>query len=476
MEITDYSARGIFQNAGLSSEPQRKSVDVGKLEAKVNRVSISGVSRIRPGVLNTLSHRIIMAKTVEDVAREAREVAGKLQALGIAKEAFVVMDQARSEEGQKESSGLLVDVGLECVEGKWFSLRTEAGVEDNEGTAGVTGRLLNIFGGGESADVQYARGSKTQAAFHAGFAMPVAASPDSTFNVSGMQRMVSCRPYSEHDETHRELLLGYKTTDPLHTSVHDLAYSLTWRNICNLGTRASPTLRTEAGHSLKSSLWHTLALDTRDSARVPTHGSLLKLSTEFAGLIDGLGDTRFVKTRAEFQTNQDLGSGFTVSTGLQGGLLWNLDPARKRSRLADRFFLGGSTSVRGFEYHGIGPRDGNDSIGGDAFYAAGISLLTPLPFVKTDMLKGHVWANAGQLALLDSRGLLRKGGQRDSGHASARREIHRFLMSPSAAVGVGLVYNHSIVRAELSLCFPITATPTDRPKVGPQFGLGLVFL
>ncbi|KAJ2538781.1 hypothetical protein EV175_006422 [Coemansia sp. RSA 1933] len=459
MDNADYSARGLLQSMmqEFNTEQQHAQiVSADEVEARVNSVWISGVSRIRTGVLDTLAHRILMARTVGDVAQEAREVGGKLKALGIARDAHVILGLA--------DSGKELDVGLECVDGKRFRLRTEAGVNDTEGTAGVSGGLINIFGGGESADVHYTRGSKTKTDFQAKLAMPVSADPFRSLSISGSQRMINHRPYKAHDELNRELSLAYSATDPRSEATTDLSYSLSWRNICNLGAAASPTLRTEAGHSLKSSLWHVFAWDTRDSTRIPTHGSLIRLTTELAGLIDALGDARFVKTRAELQTNQDLGGGFVVSTGVQAGLLWNLDPKRP-SHLSDRFFLGGTTNVRGFQYQGIGPRDGNDSIGGDIFYAAGISLLTPLPLVSTNVVKGHVWANAGQLALMDRRGLQRRKG-----------ELHRFLLSPSAAVGVGLVYNHSVVRAELSLCLPITATPTDRPQTGPQFSLGMTFL
>ncbi|KAJ2511800.1 hypothetical protein GGI11_004971 [Coemansia sp. RSA 2049] len=471
---TAFTARGIFQSALQQQQQQvpRRTVDVGGLSARATRVSIAGVSRIRPAVLDRLSHGVLMATTVGEIAQEAREAGGRLQALGIAKEARVVLDQAAAEDDGRQ--GVAVDVGLECTDGPRYSIKTEAGVDDTEGTAGVAARMANIFGGGESADIHYARGTRTQAAFQGVFAAPVDADPHRLLSIAVTQRLTSHRPHSAHDEALREVGVAYRAADPARPAAHDLAYSLAWRNLSNLGADASPTLRTEAGHSLKSAVRHTVAIDTRDSARVPSRGSLLRLTSEAAAL----GDARFVKTRAELQTNQSLGAGFVASSALQAGVLWSL--GSRVSPLADRFFLGGSASVRGFQLHGIGPRDGSDSIGGDVFYAAGVSLLTPLPFVATPALRGHVWANAGQLALLDARGLLRNCTKSNGGLASslaaAAPEVRRFLVSPSAAVGVGLVYNHPVVRAEVSLCLPIAATPTDRPKPGLQFGLGLAFL
>ncbi|KAJ2758770.1 hypothetical protein H4S06_002549 [Coemansia sp. BCRC 34490] len=455
---TGYTARAIFQSAMQQQQhAPRRAVDVGGLRARATRVSIAGVSRIRPAVLDRLSHGVLVATTVGEIAQEAREAAGRLQALGIAKEARVVLDQAAGGD-DGGGRGVAVDVALECADGPRYSVRTEAGVDDAEGTAGVAARMANIFGGGETADVHYARGTRTQAAFHGVFAAPVAADPSRRLSVAVTQRLASHRPHSAHDETLREVGVAYSA------AAHDVAYSLAWRSVGNLGADASPTLRTEAGHSLKAAVRHTVAVDTRDSARVPSRGSLLRLTSEAAA---APGDARFVKTRIEVQTNRALGAGFVVSTGMQAGILWPL--GSRVSPLADRFFLGGSASVRGFHLHGIGPRDGGDCIGGDVFYAAGVSLLTPPPLAAAPALRGHVWANAGQLALLDARGLLRGG-------PAAASEVRRFLASPSAAVGVGLVYSHPVVRAELSLCLPIAAAPTDRPKPGLQFGLGLAFL
>ncbi|KAJ2514275.1 hypothetical protein GGI11_003554 [Coemansia sp. RSA 2049] len=472
---TALTARGIFQSALQQQQQQqqapRRTVDVGGLRARATRVSVAGASRIRPAVLDRLSHGVLAATTVGEIAQEAREAAGRLQALGIAKEARVVLDQAAAGDSRQ---GVAVAVALECTDGPRYSIKTEAGVDDAEGTAGVAARMANIFGGGESADIHYARGTRTQAAFQGVFAAPVDADPHRRVSIAATQRLTSHRPHSAHDETLREVGVAYRAAGP---AAHDLAYSLAWRSLGSLGADASPTLRAEAGHSLKSAVRHTVAIDTRDSARAPSRGSLLRLTSEAAA---APGDARFVKARVEVQTNQPLGAGFVVSSALQAGVLWPL--GLRASPLADRFFLGGAASVRGFHLHGIGPRDGGDSIGGDVFYAAGVSLLTPPPFAAAPALRGHVWANAGQLALLDARGLLRSSASRGGGGglaaslAAAAPEARRFLVSPSAAVGVGLVYNHPVVRAELSLCLPIAAAPTDRPKPGLQFGLGLAFL
>ncbi|KAJ1962777.1 hypothetical protein GGI12_002442 [Dipsacomyces acuminosporus] len=464
-----FTARGLFDEAMQPGQRQSQTIDVGAQGIAIANFSIKGVSRIRRGFLSELLAPAFEAKTVKEAVDEAREAAGKLKALGIAKNVVVKLDQS-------SAHPTAVDVHFDCEDGSRYIVKTGVDVGDDEGMANVTGRLNNIWGAGESFEANYSRGSKTQAAFQGVLRVPVHADPQQRFEISAHQVSLDNRPYCSHDELRRTLGAAYRLGGSFGS--HEVMYSASWRNICNLGEKASPSLRSEAGHSLKSSVAYTFIHDSRDSHTVPTCGNLLKIATELAGLG---GDVQFSKSHVEVQANQGLGGGYVLSASAQGGLLWNLAnrDISPRSPLADRFFLGGNASVRGFEYRGIGPRDHSDSLGGDVFYAAGVSLLTPLPFVRTDALRGHIWANAGQNALLDTRGLLRESRSSAgslSPAAALGQELKRFLTSPSASVGVGLVYRHSIVRVELSCCLPLVAALSDRPKAGLQFGLGLQFL
>lgn len=62
-------------------------------------------------------------------------------------------------------------------------------------------------------------------------------------------------------------------------------------------------MREAAGHSLKSSLSHTLVLDTRDDKLTGTRGYYMKVFHEIAGLG---GDARFHKIEAEGQLSRPL--------------------------------------------------------------------------------------------------------------------------------------------------------------------------
>ncbi|KAJ1816567.1 hypothetical protein LPJ60_005255 [Coemansia sp. RSA 2675] len=442
------TARDIFSGAFRQPKPQSPVIDIGKQPACAGKFSITGVSRIRSGFLDDLLKPTFAATTVKQLADESREAAGKLQVLGIAKHVAVEVDEG--------SDGKL-DVHFRCEDGSRFAVRTGVDVGGDEGTASIVGRLNNMWGGGESFEANYARGTKTAAAFRGVLAVPLAADPQRRFEVSACQASTNYRPYSSHNELRRSLSAAL-VSKQAGSMQHELAYTLAWREIMGLGHAASPSLRALAGHSVKSGIAYTCTHDDRDSQTVPTQGTLIKTVAEIAGLG---GSVQMAKAQVDLQTNHALSSGYVLSVGAQAGALWSLLD-QKTPSLADRFFVGGAHSVRGFEYRGIGPRDKSDSIGGDVFYAAGLSLLTPLP--RVEALRGHLWANAGQCALLLNQ------------PKTNPAEFMRFLSSPSASVGIGLVYRHSMVRAELSWCIPIAATPGDKLSAGLQFGLGFQFL
>jgi hypothetical protein len=67
-------------------------------------------------------------------------------------------------------------------------------------------------------------------------------------------------------------------------------------------------MRESAGASLKSSLSHTLLVDTRDDKMAATRGAYGKIYQELAGLALG-GDVSFYKAEAEGQVSRGIGRG-----------------------------------------------------------------------------------------------------------------------------------------------------------------------
>jgi len=61
--------------------------------------------------------------------------------------------------------------------------------------------------------------------------------------------------------------------------------------------------------------------------------------------------------------------------------------------LFDRFFAGGATSVRGYEYREVGPREDGDPIGGKAKLEGTLELSYPI----IDIIKGYAFFDFGQV-------------------------------------------------------------------------------
>ncbi|CAD6930642.1 unnamed protein product, partial [Tilletia caries] len=184
---------------------------------------------------------------------------------------------------------------------------------------------------------------------------------------------------------------------------HDFVYEAACRNIGKLVPGASIGLRQQARTTSKSSLSYTYTRDSRDSPLEPeycTKGSLLRSNIELAG--PG-GDARFLKLGTESVWSRRLGrlgDGWSTTMTARAGLLrtTNAQP----SHYPDRAHLGGPTSVRMFSHNGLGPKDGRDSLGGDAHWSTGVELGGPVWKNKAGWpVKWHLFLNAGQLALLD---------------------------------------------------------------------------
>ena len=138
---------------------------------------------------------------------------------------------------------------------------------------------------------------------------------------------------------------------------HSWCYDLSWRALADPSRCASASIREGLGHSLKSAAKYTYFWDGRDSDLWPQHGAAMRCAAELAGLgPGGQASARHVRVDAEGQACMPLGvfGATAVITGRWGALL---PLAGGQSHISDRFFLGGSDSLRGFARSGAGPTD-----------------------------------------------------------------------------------------------------------------------
>lgn len=154
------------------------------------------------------------------------------------------------------------------------------------------------------------------------------------------------------------------------------------------------------GKRWTSSVGLSLIYDSLNSRLRPTRGQRLVIGGDFAGLG---GDVKYLRGRFDGDKYWNVGSGFILSAGLEGGYIHSLEsgkPGVDPVRITDRFFLG-EPQFRGFDIRGVGPRiqrvgytgsvaTGNqtqitnqdqifdDAIGGRAYYLGKIELEIPL--------------------------------------------------------------------------------------------------
>lgn len=365
---------------------------------------------------------------------------------------------------------------------------TEAGTL--EGSAYLNVILQNLFGGAESLNANASLGTRTRSAYNAYFDTPILSNPDLRWEIGG-QASSTIKSWASHEE----VLKGGSTrllwqTSPGHR--HEFSYSGFWRQLTGLAEKASPTVRADAGDSFKSSITHTWINDTRDVPMLPSRGYLFKTVSEIAGLGPLQGDVAFGKFEMDSQAAVPIpipgvkgDTGISFTAGLRGGLLYPLtlsgQDAPSHSRLNDRFQLGGPTDVRGFRLSGLGPRDGQDAVGGDVYAAGGASLLLPLPRTGKDTpLRFQAFINGGRLlALKDSRSAdSRSESMNSSDVANSVVQTVTELANglPSCAAGFGLVYAHPAARFEVNFSLPLVIRRGEEGRKGVSFGVGLSFL
>ncbi len=173
----------------------------------------------------------------------------------------------------------------------------------------------------------------------------------------------------------------------------DLLYKLETIDVSNVGEEASFFIQSQEGKKLTSALGLTFTRDTRDDFFAPTRGSKLSLSVMNAGGILG-GNNYFIKS-------QFMGSWFfpmplktVYNFRAQVGSITAY--GGKEIPIYEKFFVGGMTTVRGFEYGMAGPTDieTGESIGANRMLIFNHELVFPLS--REIGLRGAVFLDFGK--------------------------------------------------------------------------------
>lgn len=167
-------------------------------------------------------------------------------------------------------------------------------------------------------------------------------------------------------------------------------YRVSQDKISDVNQLGSPELISQEGTHLTSLIGLSLARDTRDNVYDPTRGSTVSLGVDFAGVGFGEKFARSVFTTTYFQPLPWLEHvlSFRLMAGYSFG--WDKDPVP----LFERFYLGGSSSLRQFKSLQVSPKDNTGTrIGGNSEALGTIEYQIPLFFG----IKAAVFYDVGQV-------------------------------------------------------------------------------
>lgn len=160
--------------------------------------------------------------------------------------------------------------------------------------------------------------------------------------------------------------------------------------VTDVSIYAPITLAGEEGKSSTSSMTFYVVHDTLDNPMYPLKGWLNIASSEFAGTIFG-GDNDFVKLQMDVGYYMPLFWNTTFHVRSRVGVGYGLEG--DRLPVFERFFVGGISTVRGFDVRSLGPEVEGVVIGGDKELIFNLEYIFPLvPQVK---LRGLVFFDAG---------------------------------------------------------------------------------
>ncbi len=198
-----------------------------------------------------------------------------------------------------------------------------------------------------------------------------------------------------------QVSLGFRVTE--YTTLQ-ARYSLRRETVdCTRAlTVTNPQLCLQDNNRLSSVLGATFGWDRRNDPITPTRGFDVFFTQDFAGVG---GDVKYLRTEARANVYYGIFKDIIATGKLSGGYItgWGGDGVQ----INDRFFKG-STTFRGFDNAGIGPRviqiadDGSiirgNALGGNAFGLATAEVSFPLGIPS---LLGSLFLEAGTVGLID---------------------------------------------------------------------------
>jgi len=245
----------------------------------------------------------------------------------------------------------------------------------------------------------------------------------------------------DSETTGGRLRFGWNYTDDLAQYVR---YTLSEDKIKNVSNDASRYIKAEEGSYTNSAIGQTIVYDKRDSKINPREGYYLSFGNDVAGLG---GDEKYVKFDAKAYKYYTISDDYTFKFFINGGYIDGY--GGKEVRLAHRYYLGGST-MRGFEYAGIGARDKytKDALGGNWMIYTGAEFQFPVGLDEVG-IRGRTFVDAGALGKPDN----------------IDKDFVEYSDKIRVSTGFGFQWLSPMGQIDVDIAFPIAKEKYDETEV-----------
>lgn len=227
----------------------------------------------------------------------------------------------------------------------------------------------------------------------------------------------------------------------------DLKYKLERVKISDVDSNASSALKDEEGDNTISSLALTLTRDVTDNRFNPTEGHIISVTGEDAGGIFA-GDKDFYKLSGLVDLFFNYEKKLVLELKARVGWADEYDDSDSVP-IYERFFAGGTNTVRGYKERSIGPRDSQtgDPVGGEAMLIGNAEATYP------------VFTNFKIAAFYDVGGVWEKSDDIASGDFKT-------------GVGAGVRVKTPIGPVKIDMGYPLDkAQPNDKQKIRFHFSM-----
>lgn len=234
---------------------------------------------------------------------------------------------------------------------------------------------------------------------------------------------------------------GWNYTDDLYQTVR---YTLRQDEIKNVKDYASYYIKKEAGKSTGSVIGQTLVYDKRDNAIRTKEGYFLSFGNDVAG---AGGDEKYLKFDVKAYKFYTLSDYWTFKFYANGGYIAGY--GGEEVRLSQRYYLGGTT-LRGFEFGGIGARDKltDDSLGGNWVAYGGAEMSFPIGLDEVG-IRGRTFFDMGMIGKPDD----------------INTKFVEYSSKPRASVGFGFEWFSPMGKIDVDFGFPVMKEDYDKTEV-----------